>query len=98
MKLMKIRNNPPHSKENKEHIEIYLKDKRELCLALTPSVFRLVRTCSTTNKIWQKLKEIYGGNEKQLKSQQTTILSEFGLFKQNLTKLWNKFSKESINC
>ena len=70
------------SKENKERIEIDLKSKQDLRFALPPNVFRLVRNCLSANDLWKKLKEMYGGNKKQLKSQQTAILSEFGLFKQ----------------
>ena len=70
------------SKENKERIEIDLKAKRELRFALTPNVFRLARNCKSANDLWKKLEEMYGGNKKQLKSQQTGILSDFGLFKQ----------------
>ncbi|KAL4556842.1 hypothetical protein LXL04_035006 [Taraxacum kok-saghyz] len=74
------------SKENKERIEIDLKANRELRFSLAPNVFRPVCTCVTANKIWIKLKEMYGGNEKQLKAQQTEILSDFGLFKQKSTE------------
>ena len=74
------------SKENKERIEIDLKPKRELRFALTPNVFRLVRNCESAFSLWNTLKEIYGGNLKQLKSQQTAILSEFRLFKQKSTE------------
>ena len=70
------------SKENKERIEIDLNAKRELRFALTPNVFRLVCNCKSANDLWNKLKEMYGGNLKQLKSQQTAVLSEFGMFKQ----------------
>ena len=70
------------SKENKERVEIDLKAKRELRFALPPNVFRLVRNCASANDLCKKLKEMYGGNKKQLKSQQTAVLSEFGLFKQ----------------
>ena len=70
------------SKESRERIEIDLKAKRELRFALTPNVFRLVRNCKSAYSLWEKLKEMYGANQKQLKSQQTAVLSEFGLFKQ----------------
>ena len=56
------------SKENKEKIEVDLKAKRELRFALPPIVFRLVRNCQSANALWKKLKEMYGGNKKQLKS------------------------------
>ncbi|KAL4590457.1 hypothetical protein LXL04_003387 [Taraxacum kok-saghyz] len=59
-----------------------LKAKRELRFALPPNVFRLVRNCKSAHDIWEKLKVMYGGNEKQLKSQQNAVLSEFGAFKQ----------------
>ena len=62
------------SKENKERIEIDLKAKREIRFALSPNVFRLVRNCDTAFSLWKKLKEMYGGNKKQLKSQKTAIL------------------------
>ncbi|KAL4578457.1 hypothetical protein LXL04_014580 [Taraxacum kok-saghyz] len=70
------------SKEDREKIEIDLKAKRELRFALPPHVFRLVRNCETTHALWKKLGEMYAGNKRQLKSQQTAILSEFGAFKQ----------------
>ena len=70
------------SKENRERIELDLKAKRELRFALPPNVFRLVRNCKTAHEIWDKLKIMYGANEKQRKSQQTAVLSEFGAFKQ----------------
>ena len=70
------------SKEDREKIEIDLKAKRELRFALPPHVFRLVRNCESANDIWKKLGEMYAGNKRQLKSQQTAILSEFGAFKQ----------------
>ncbi|KAL4563966.1 hypothetical protein LXL04_028015 [Taraxacum kok-saghyz] len=66
------------SKENRERIELDLKAKRELRFALPSNVFRLVRNCKTAHEIWEKLKVMYGGNEKQLKSQQTAALQEKG--------------------
>ncbi|KAL4583030.1 hypothetical protein LXL04_007594 [Taraxacum kok-saghyz] len=83
------------SKENKERIEIDLKAKRELRFALTPNVFRLVRNCNSANALWKKLEEMYGGNKKQLKSQQTGILTKLhrcmvqGLFTDNLYKSYS---------
>ena len=44
----------------------------------------------TTYDIWGKLKETYGENEKQLKFQQTTLLTDFRIFKQKPTKLLNR--------
>ena len=60
------------SKENKERIEIDLKAKGELRFALPPHVFRLVRNCESTNDLWKKRQEMYGGNQKQLKSQKNS--------------------------
>ena len=79
------------SKENRERIEIDLKAKRELRFALPPHVFRLVRNCESANALWKKLREMYGGNKKQLKSQQTAILSEFGLFKQKANESLDQY-------
>ncbi|KAL4580202.1 hypothetical protein LXL04_016386 [Taraxacum kok-saghyz] len=70
------------SKEDKKKVEFDLKAKRELRFALPPHVFRLVRNCESAHDIWTKLKEMYAGNKRQLKSQQTAVLSEFGAFKQ----------------
>lgn len=79
------------SKENKERIEIDLKAKRELRFALPPHVFRLVRNCESANDLWKKLQEMYGGNQKQLKSQQTDVLSEFGAFKQKSSETLEQY-------
>jgi len=79
------------SKENREKIEIDLKAKRELRFALPPHVFRLVRNCESANALWKKLREMYGGNEKQLKSQQTAVLSEFGAFKQKSSETLEQY-------
>ena len=79
------------SKENREKIEIDLKAKRELRFALPPHVFRLVRNCNSANDLWEKLKVMYGGNEKQLKSQQTAVLSEFGAFKQKSSETLEQY-------
>ena len=79
------------SKENKEKIEIDLKAKRELRFALPPQVFRLVRNCSSAYDLWKKLQEMYGGNQRQLKSQQTAVLSEFGAFKQKTSETLDQY-------
>jgi hypothetical protein len=79
------------SKENREKVEIDLKAKRELRFALPPHVFRLVRNCETAHALWKKLCEMYRGNKRQLKSQQTAILSEFGAFKQKTSETLDQY-------
>ena len=65
----------------KEHIEADLRAKRELRFGLTPSSLRLIEPCKTAHDIWIKLNESYGSNE-ILDSIQSSLLAEYGAFKQ----------------
>ena len=69
------------SSDIKEKIESDLRAKRELRFGLTPSSLRLIEPCKSAHDIWIKLKESYGSNE-LLDSIQSSLLAEYGAFKQ----------------
>ncbi|KAL4564910.1 hypothetical protein LXL04_028986 [Taraxacum kok-saghyz] len=78
--------------EVKERVEIDLRAKRELRFGLTPSSLRLIEPCKTAHQIWIKLKESYGSNE-LLDSIQSSLLAEYGAFKQASDETIDKTSE-----
>ena len=65
----------------KTMIEADLRVKRELRFGLTPSSLRLIEPCKTAHDIWIKLRDSYGSNV-LLDSIQSSLLAEYGAFKQ----------------
>lgn len=63
-----------------------LRAKRDLHFALPLDTFRLVSSFDMAHKIWEKLKELYSGDADQTYYVQTTLLSEFGSFRQKAGK------------
>ena len=76
----------------KERMETDLRAKRELRFGLTPSSLRLIEPCKTANEIWLKLQESYGSNE-LLDSIQSSLLAEYGAFKQSSDESIDKTSE-----
>ena len=76
----------------KELIEADLRAKREFRFGLTPSSVRLIEPCQTVHDIWVKLKESYGSNE-LLDSIQSSLLAEYGAFKQTSDETIDKTSE-----
>ena len=75
-----------------DKIEADLRAKRELRFSLTPSSLRLIEPCKTAHDIWIKLKESYGSNE-LLDSIQSSLLAEYGAFKQSSDESIDKTSE-----
>lgn len=69
-----------------EKIKGHLRAKRDLRFALLLDTFRLVSSFLTADDIWERLKELYSGDSGQTHFIQTTLLSEFGSFKQKAIK------------
>lgn len=67
--------------EEKDKLENELKPKREVCFTLAHNTFRLLSSCKTAHDIWNHLKELYFGDDDQLHSFQTLLLSGFHYFK-----------------
>ena len=80
------------SSDIKEKIEADLRAKRELRFGLTPSSLRLIEPCKSAHDIWIKLRESYGSNE-LLDSIQSSLLAEYGAFKQSSDESVDKTSE-----
>ena len=76
----------------KSLIEADLRAKHELRFGLTPSSLRLNEPCKTAHDISVKLKESYGSNE-LLDSIQSSLLAEYGAFKQTSDETIDKTSE-----
>ena len=80
------------SVDDKKLIEADLCAKRELRFGLTPSSLRLIEPFQTTHEIWKKLQESYGTNE-LFDSIQSSLLAEYGAFKQDSEETVDKTSE-----
>ena len=73
-------------------IEEDLRAKRELRFGFTPSSLKLIEPCQTAHDIWIKLRDSYGSNE-LLDSIQSSLLAEYGAFKQAADETVDKTSE-----
>ncbi|KAI3508867.1 hypothetical protein L1887_23887 [Cichorium endivia] len=86
--------NTPLDEKNKFRSNI--KAMRIIIFALPPDTFRLVSSCDTAERIWDRLKELYLGDADLEHSVQKTLLSEFGSFaqksKETLDQTFNRYN------
>lgn len=73
-----------------------VKALRIIRFSLHPDTIRLVNSYDTAKGIWDRLKELYSGDDDLEHSIQTLLLSEFGAFRQNsdetLDQTFNRFN------
>jgi len=67
--------------DQKKHINHDIRALKELRMSIPNQILVIVQNCHTAKAIWDKLQNVYEGNEQQKKSQITSLLSEFREFK-----------------